>query len=76
MCTPLFGSYEYYSSLPLVVPMGSALHIAIGAGANVDLSIRSQDSGRRNRVSEISPRFLRHERSHRLRTNDVNDKIF
>ena len=28
----LFGPYGYYSGLPLVVPMGSAHPIAIGAG--------------------------------------------
>ena len=42
----------------------------------VDPSIRSQDTGRRNRASEISPRFLRHGRSHRLRTIGGNGKLF
>ena len=38
---PLFlGLAEYHSDLPLVVPMGSALPIAIGAGRS---SIRSPD---------------------------------
>ena len=72
----LFGPYGYYSGLPLVVPIGSALPIAIGAGAIVDPSIRSPDTGRRNRASEISPRFLRHGRSHRLRTIGGNGKLF
>ena len=44
--------------------------------AIVDPSIRSQDMGRRNRASEISPRFLRHGRSHRSRTIDGNGKLF
>ena len=44
--------------------------------AFVDPSIRSQDTGRRNRASEISPRFLRHGRSHRLRTIGGNGKLF
>ena len=56
--------------------MGSALPIVIGAGAIVDPSIRSQDTGRRNHASEISPRFLRHGRSHRLRTIGGNGKLF
>ena len=39
--TPLFlGLSGYHSGLPLVVPMGSALPIAIGAGRS---SIRSTD---------------------------------
>ena len=53
----LFGPYGYYSGLPLVVPIGSALPIAIGAGRS---SIRASDrqiTGRRNRASEISPPF-------------------
>ena len=38
---PLFlGLAGYHSGLPLVVPMGSALHIAIGAGRS---AIRSPD---------------------------------
>ena len=44
--------------------------------AIVDPSIRSQDTGHRNRASEISPRFLRHGRSHRLRTIGGNGKLF
>ena len=32
--------------------------------------------GRRNRASEISPRFLRHGRSQRLRTIGGNGKLF
>ena len=47
--TPLFGSYGYYSGLPLVVPMGSALPIAIGAGLS---SIRASD--RKIRAVEIA----------------------
>ena len=43
--------------------------------AIVDPSIRSQDTGRRNRTSEISPRFLRHGRTHRLRTIGGIDKL-
>ena len=47
---PLFlGLAGYHSSLPLVVPMGSALSIAIGAGRS---SIRSPD--RKRRAVEIS----------------------
>ena len=41
-----------------------------------DPSIRSQDSGRRYCAFEISPRFLQHGRSHRLRTMGGNDKLF
>ena len=44
--------------------------------AIVDPSIRSQDTGRGNRASEISRRFLRHGRSHRLRTIGGNGKLF
>ena len=44
--------------------------------AIVNLSTRSQDTGRRNRTSEIFPRFLPHGRSHRLRTISGNDKFF
>ena len=44
--------------------------------AIVDPSIRSQDTGHRNRASEISPRFLRHGRSHRSRTIGENGKLF
>ena len=48
---PLFlGLAGYYSGLPLVVPMGSALPIAIGAGRS---SIRSPD--RKIRAVEIAP---------------------
>ena len=48
---PLFlGLAGYHSGLPLVVPMGSAIPIAI-----VDLVTRSQDMGRRNRASGIFP---------------------
>ena len=36
----VFGPYRYYSGLPFVVPMGSALPIAIGAGRS---SIRASD---------------------------------
>ena len=39
-------------------------------------SIRSQDTGRRNRASEISPRFLRNGRSRRLSTIGGNSKLF
>ena len=47
---PLFlGLAGYYSGLPLVVPMGSALPIAIGAGRS---SIRSPD--RKRRAFEIA----------------------
>ena len=47
---PLFlGLTGYHSSLPLVVPMGSALPIAIGAGRS---SIRSPD--RQIRAVEIA----------------------
>ena len=47
---PLFlGLAGYHSGLPLVVPMGSALPIAIGAGRS---SIRSPD--RKIRVVEIA----------------------
>ena len=44
--------------------------------ATVDPSFLSQDMGRRNPASEISPRFLRHARSRRLRTIGGNDKVF
>ena len=48
---PLFlGLSEYHSGLPLVVTMGSALPIAIGAGRS---SIRSPD--RKIRAVEIAP---------------------
>ena len=54
MCIPLFGSYGYYSGLPLVVLMGSALRIAIGVGRS---SIRASD--RKIRAVEIARlRFL------------------
>ena len=47
---PLYlGFARYHSGLPLVVPMGSALPIAIGAGR---LSIRSPD--RKIRAVEIA----------------------
>ena len=50
----LFGPYGYYSGLPLVVPMGSALPIAIGARPS---SIRASD--RKIRAVEIARmRFL------------------
>ena len=53
---PLFlGLAGYHSGLPLVVPMGSALAIAIGAGRS---SIRSPD--RKIRAVEITRlRFFR-----------------
>ena len=44
--------------------------------AIIDPSIRWQDTGRRNRAYEISPRFLRNGRSHRSRTIDRNGKLF
>ena len=50
----LFGPYGYYSGLPLVVPISSALPIAIGAGRS---SIRASD--RKIRAVEIARmRFL------------------
>ena len=50
----LFGPYGYYFGLPLVVPMGSALPIAIGAGRS---SIQASD--RMIRAVEIARlRFL------------------
>ena len=50
----LFGPYGYYSGMPLVVPMGSAHPIAIGAGRS---SIRASD--RKIRAVEIARlRFL------------------
>ena len=50
----LFGPYGYYSGLPLVVPIGSALPIAIRAGRS---SIRASD--RKIRAVEIGRlRFL------------------
>ena len=50
----LFGPYGYNSGLPLVVPIGSALPIAIGAGRS---SIRASD--RKIRAVEIARlRFL------------------
>ena len=49
-----FGPYGYYSGLPLVVLIGSALPIAIGAGRS---SIRASD--RKIRAVEIARlRFL------------------
>ena len=44
--------------------------------AFVNLSIRSQATGRRNRAFEISSRFMRYGRSHRLRTIGGNGKHF
>ena len=50
----LFDPYGYYSGLPLVVPIGSALPNAIGAGRS---SIRASD--RKIRAVEIARlRFL------------------
>ena len=50
LVAPLFlGLTGYHSGLPLIVPMGSALAIAIGAGR---LSIRSPD--RKIRAVEIA----------------------
>ena len=50
----LFGPYRYYSGLPLVVLIGSALPIAFGAGRS---SIRASD--RKIRAVEIARmRFL------------------
>ena len=64
---PLFlGIAGYHSGLPLVVPIGSALPIAIGAGRS---SIRSPDRKIRaveNRASGIFPHFMPRGRSHRL----------
>ena len=40
------------------------------------LNTRSQDMGRRNRSSEIFPRFLPHGRSYRLMTIDRNHNLF
>ena len=63
---PLFlGLAGYHSGLPLVVPMGSALPIAIGAGRS---SVQSLD--RKIRAVEIArlgffPFFLPRGRSHR-----------
>ena len=42
----------------------------------VDPTTRSEDTGRRNRVFKIFPRFLPHGRSNTLRTIDGNGKIF
>ena len=44
--------------------------------AIVDPSTRLQDTGRRNRASEIFSRFLLHGRSHRFKTIGGNDKVF
>ena len=50
----LFGPYGYYSGLPLVVPISSALPIAIGAGRSSILA-----SDRKIRAVEIARmRFL------------------
>ena len=49
VATLFWGLAGYHSGLPLVVPMGSALPIAIGAGRS---SIRSPD--RKIRVVEIA----------------------
>ena len=63
---PLFlGLAGYHSGLPLVVPMGSAFHIAICAGRSLILS-----PDRKIRAVEIArlgffPRFLPRGRSHR-----------
>ena len=71
-----FGLAGYHSGLPLVVPIGSALPIAIGAGRS---SIRSPDRKIRaveNRASGIFPRFLSRGRSHRQGTIDRNGRLF
>ena len=71
---PLFlGIAWYHSGLPLVVPMGSTFP---SPSAIVDPVTRAQDTGRRNRVSGIFPRFLPHGRSHRLGTIGGNRRLY
>ena len=67
---PLFLSIMgYHSGLPLVVPKGSALPIAIGAGRS---SIRSPSC----KIRAVKIARLVRGRSHRLRTIGGNDRLF
>ena len=76
MLYPSFWLLRLLFRLTTCRPNGFGLSHRYWHRAIVDPSIRSQDTGRRNRASEISSRFLRHVRSHRLRTIGGNGKLF
>ena len=75
MLHPSFWLLWVLFRLALIVQMGSALPIAIGARRSSIRALDRQIQPVEIALSEISPRFLRHGRSHHLRTIGGNESF-